>query len=119
MGVASVALVHAAVRRWGSGPAAGLLAGAARTRHDSRRGDDVPVRQSGRPAGPAARGRGVLREVRATEKGNSWRLAGAGVALGFSFALTKMMQALLVLPALGLVFLVAAPIGLPCSGYWE
>ena len=39
----------------------------------------------------------------------SWRwLALAGVALGFAF-LTKMLQGLLVLPALGFVYLVAAP----------
>ena len=46
--------------------------------------------------------------VRATEKA-SWKwLALAGVAIGFAF-LTKMMQGFLVLPAFGLVYLVAAP----------
>ena len=46
--------------------------------------------------------------VRATEKA-SWRwLALAGAAIGFAF-LTKMLQGFLVLPAFGLVYLVAAP----------
>ncbi|MFC0540412.1 ArnT family glycosyltransferase [Kutzneria chonburiensis] len=46
--------------------------------------------------------------VRATEKA-SWRwLALAGVAIGFAF-LTKMLQGFLVLPAFGVVYLVAAP----------
>ncbi|MEU0885431.1 glycosyltransferase family 39 protein [Lentzea sp. NPDC005914] len=46
--------------------------------------------------------------VRALEKANPWWLAGAGTAIGFAF-LTKMMQGFLVLPALALAYLVAAP----------
>ncbi|RMI31901.1 ArnT family glycosyltransferase [Nocardia stercoris] len=108
MGVGSVALVHAAVRRW-SGPAAGLLAGAVLAvtpvaalmfRFDNP--DALLVLLLVAAAYCTAR---------ATEIGSGWWLAGAGVALGFGF-LTKMMQALLVLPALGLVFLIAAPIGI-------
>jgi 4-amino-4-deoxy-L-arabinose transferase-like glycosyltransferase len=46
--------------------------------------------------------------TRATEKANWKWLALAGVAIGFAF-LTKMLQGFLVLPAFGLVYLVAAP----------
>ncbi|MBM7474443.1 ArnT family glycosyltransferase [Curtobacterium herbarum] len=50
---------------------------------------------------------GAYATVRALPRG-SWRwIALAGVALGFAF-LTKMLQGLLVLPAFGLVYLVAA-----------
>ena len=46
--------------------------------------------------------------LRATEKASGRTLAWAGVLIGFAF-LTKMLQAFLVLPALVLVYLVAAP----------
>ena len=46
--------------------------------------------------------------LRATEKASGKTLAWAGVLIGFAF-LTKMLQAFLVLPALVLVYLVAAP----------
>jgi 4-amino-4-deoxy-L-arabinose transferase-like glycosyltransferase len=46
--------------------------------------------------------------VRALEKAGPMWLALAGAAIGFGF-LTKMMQAFLVLPALALVYLIAAP----------
>ncbi|MCL9665590.1 glycosyltransferase family 39 protein [Curtobacterium albidum] len=50
---------------------------------------------------------GAYSTVRALPRG-SWRwIALAGVALGFAF-LTKMLQGLLVLPAFGIVYLVAA-----------
>ncbi|MEV2218625.1 glycosyltransferase family 39 protein [Nocardia vinacea] len=107
MGVASVGLVYAAVRRW-SGPAAGLLAGVALA--------VTPVAAlMFRFDNPDALLVLLLVvaaycTVRATERGSGRWLALAGVAVGFGF-LTKMMQAFLVLPALGLVFLVAAPIG--------
>ena len=53
---------------------------------------------------------GAYCTVRALPKG-SWRwIALAGVALGFAF-LTKMLQGLLVLPAFGLVYLLAARTG--------
>ncbi|MCU1642429.1 MAG: putative glycosyltransferase [Nocardia sp.] len=107
MGVASVGLVYSAVRRW-SGPAAGLLAGVALA--------VTPVAAlMFRFNNPDALLVLLLVvaaycTVRATENGSGRWLALAGVAVGFGF-LTKMMQAFLVLPALGLVFLVAAPIG--------
>src|SRR5690242_2161780 len=108
MGVASVGLVYGAVRRW-SGPAAGLIAGAALAltpvaalmfRFDNPDALLVLLLVAA-----------AFCTVRATEKGSGRWLAAAGVAVGFGF-LTKMMQAFLVLPALGLVFLVAAPIAL-------
>lgn len=115
MGVAAVAVVHAAVKRW-SGAAAGLVAGtlvaltpvaALMFRYDNPdalllllmavaaycvvRAVDVPV---------GTRRAAALR----------WMLL-AGTAIGFAF-LTKMAQGLLVLPAFGLVYLVASPLGL-------
>lgn len=108
MGVASVGLLYGAVRRW-SGPAAGLIAGAALA--------STPVAAlMFRFDNPDALlvlllVAAAYCTVRATEKGSGRWLASAGVAVGFGF-LTKMMQAFLVLPALGLVFLVAAPIAL-------
>ncbi|NMN99225.1 ArnT family glycosyltransferase [Antrihabitans stalactiti] len=107
MGVGSVGLVYAAVRRW-SGPAAGLLAGVALAM--------TPVAalmfKFNNPDALLVLLLVVAAycTVRATESGSARWLALAGVAIGFGF-LTKMMQAFLVLPALGLVFLVAAPIG--------
>ena len=49
--------------------------------------------------------------VRSLDKASARWLALAGVAIGFAF-LTKMMQAFLVLPAFGLVYLIAAPTSL-------
>ncbi|GAA5025040.1 glycosyltransferase family 39 protein [Actinopolymorpha pittospori] len=49
--------------------------------------------------------------VRATDKASTGWLVLAGTLVGFGF-LTKMLQALLVVPALALVFLLAAPTGL-------
>ncbi|PRY40769.1 ArnT family glycosyltransferase [Umezawaea tangerina] len=107
-GVAAVALLYATVKRT-SGPVAGLLAGVALAL--------TPVATL------------VFRfnlpdallvllmiaaaycVVRSLEKASPWWLALAGSAIGFAF-LAKMGQALLVLPALGLVYLVAAPTGL-------
>ncbi|MGF6885393.1 4-amino-4-deoxy-L-arabinose transferase-like glycosyltransferase [Nocardia sp. GAS34] len=108
MGVASVALVYAAVRRW-SGPAAGLLAGAALAL--------TPVAAlMFRFNNPDALLVLLLVvaaycTVRATENGSGRWLALTGVAVGFGF-LAKLLQAFLVLPALGVVFLIAAPIAL-------
>ncbi|MCU7728596.1 glycosyltransferase family 39 protein [Actinoplanes sp. KI2] len=108
MGVASVALLYAAVRRW-FGPVAGLLAGAALAvtpvavlmfRFDNPDALLVLLMTAAAYA-----------TVRAVEKG-SWKwLALTGVLIGFGF-LTKMMQAFLVLPGFALVYLLAAPIGL-------
>jgi len=107
MGVASVALLYASVRRW-FGPVAGLLAGATLAltpvavlmfRFDNPDALLVLLMTAG-----------AYTTVRAVEKA-SWRwLALTGVLLGFGF-LTKMMQAFLVLPGFALVYLVAAPTG--------
>lgn len=105
MGVATVAVLYAAVRRV-SGPGAGLLAGAimaltpvAALMFRFNNPDALLV---------------LLLVVagyctqRACEKGASrWWLIAAGVAVGFGF-LAKMLQALLVLPALAGSYLVAA-----------
>jgi 4-amino-4-deoxy-L-arabinose transferase-like glycosyltransferase len=108
MGVAAVALLHAAVKRW-FGPTTGLLAGAALAltpvavlmfRFDNPDALLVLLMTAG-----------AYTTVRAVEKA-SWKwLALTGVLLGFGF-LTKMMQAFLVLPAFALVYLLAAPTGL-------
>ena len=105
MGVASVALLYAAVRRW-FGPAAGLLAGLALA--------VTPVAVlMFRFDNPDALltlllTAGAYTTVRAVERASARWLALTGVLLGFGF-LTKMMQAFLVLPAFALVYLVAAP----------
>nr|WP_236809388.1 glycosyltransferase family 39 protein [Amycolatopsis albispora] len=108
LGVGSVALLYAAVRRW-SGPGAGLLAGAALA--------VTPVAAlMFRFNNPDALLTfllvlGAYCVVRALEKASPKWLAFAGVAIGFGF-LTKMLQAFLVLPAFALVYLLAAPAGL-------
>ncbi|WP_086826972.1 glycosyltransferase family 39 protein [Allokutzneria sp. NRRL B-24872] len=107
-GVASVALLHAAVKRW-SGPGAGLLAGTALAL--------TPVAAiMFRFNNPDALLVLLLVAaayclVRALENGSTTWLLLCGAAIGFGF-LTKMLQAFLVLPAFGLAYLVAAPTGL-------
>jgi 4-amino-4-deoxy-L-arabinose transferase-like glycosyltransferase len=108
-GVASVALLYAAVRRW-SGPAAGLLAGAALALTPAA----ALMFRFNNPDAlltlllvAAAYG-----TVRALERASTGWLLLAGTALGFGF-LTKMLQAFLVLPALALVYLIAAPTSSP------
>ena len=107
MGVASVALLRAAVRRW-AGPA--RACSPARCWRDPGRRADVPLRQPRCDAGAAARRR-RLRDG-AGDRRRSARLdvvaGAAGAAVGFGF-LTKMGQALLVVPAFGLAYLVAGP----------
>jgi 4-amino-4-deoxy-L-arabinose transferase-like glycosyltransferase len=108
MGVASVWLLYAAVKRW-FGQGAGLIAGAALAltpvavlmfRYDNPDALLVLLMTAG-----------AYTTTRAVEKA-SWKwLALTGVLLGFGF-LTKMMQAFLVLPGFALVYLVAAPTGL-------
>ncbi|WP_158887661.1 ArnT family glycosyltransferase [Amycolatopsis anabasis] len=104
-GVASVGLLYAAVRRV-SGPAAGLVAGAALAltpvaalmfRYNNPDAVLVLLLVAG-----------AYCTVRATEQASARWLVLAGVAIGFGF-LTKMLQAFLVLPAFALVYLVAAP----------
>jgi 4-amino-4-deoxy-L-arabinose transferase-like glycosyltransferase len=108
-GVASVGLLYAAVRRW-YGPAAGLIAGAALAL--------TPVAAlMFRFNNPDAllvllMTAGAYAMVRAVESGRTRWLVFAGTLLGFGF-LTKMLQAFLVLPAFGLVYLIAGPRRLP------
>jgi len=108
MGVGAVALLYAAVRRC-SGPAAGLIAGAALAL--------TPVAAlMFRYNNPDALLVLLLVAaaycvVRATETASTRWMALAGCALGFAF-LTKMLQAFLVASGLALAFLVAAPVGL-------
>ncbi|MGC5168146.1 ArnT family glycosyltransferase [Luteimicrobium sp. DT211] len=108
LGVASVWLVFAAVRR-SFGPGAGFLAGAALAltpvatlmfRFDNP--DALLV---------ALMAAATYCVLRAVEDGRTrWMLlAGAAVGLGF---LTKQMQVFLVLPGLGLAYLWAAPVSL-------
>jgi 4-amino-4-deoxy-L-arabinose transferase-like glycosyltransferase len=108
MGVGSVWLLHATVRRT-SGPAAGLVAGlvlaltpAAALMFRFNNPDALLVLLL------VAAAYGV---VRALEQASPRWLALAGVAVGFGF-LAKMLQAFLVLPAFALAYLVAAPVPL-------
>ncbi|MER6665221.1 glycosyltransferase family 39 protein [Amycolatopsis japonica] len=108
MGVGSVAVLYAAVRRT-SGPAAGLLAGtvlaltpAAALMFRFNNPDALLV---------LLLTAGAYCVVRALEKASPRWLALAGVAVGFGF-LAKMLQAFLVLPAFGLAYLIAAPASL-------
>jgi len=107
-GVASVGVLHATVRRW-YGPAAGLLAGAvlaltpvATLMFRFNNPDALLVLLLVAAA---------YATVRAVERASARWLALAGVLVGFGF-LTKMLQALLVVPAFALAYLVAAPAGL-------
>ncbi len=105
-GVASVGLLHASVRRW-FGPVAGLIAGAVLA--------TTPVATlMFRFNNPDALlvlllVAGAYAVTRALERGSTRWLALAGACVGFGF-LTKMLQALLVLPAFGIGYLVAAPV---------
>src|SRR5262249_27455743 len=104
-GVAAVGVLYAAVRRWFS-PGAALLAGAALAL--------TPVAAlMFRFNNPDAMLTLLLTgaayaTVRAIERASTRWLMLAGALVGFGF-LAKMLQALLVLPALALVYLIAAP----------
>jgi 4-amino-4-deoxy-L-arabinose transferase-like glycosyltransferase len=107
-GVAAVALLYAAVRRWFGRPAA-LLSGlilaltpVAALMFRFNNPDALLVLLFVAAA---------YALTRALENGATRWLVLAGCAVGFAF-LTKELQALLVLPAFGLVYLVAAPVGL-------
>jgi len=107
-GVASVALVYAAVKRL-SGPAAGLLAGAvlaftpvAALMFKFNNPDALLV---------LFEVIGAYCTVRAVEKASTKWLLLAGVAIGFGF-ITKTLAAFLVLPGFVVAYLVAAPTGL-------
>ena len=108
MGVAAVGVLFATVRRT-SGPASGLLAGAAMA--------VMPVAAlMFRFNNPDALLVLLLVVaaycmVRAIETASTRWMVLVGCVLGFAF-LTKMLQAFLVVPGLALAFLVAAPVGL-------
>jgi 4-amino-4-deoxy-L-arabinose transferase-like glycosyltransferase len=104
-GVAAVALLYAAVKRVSS-PTAGLLAGAilattpvATLMFRFNNPDALLVLLMTAAA---------YATVRAVEAAKGKWLALAGVLLGFAF-LTKMMQGFLIVPALAIAYLVAAP----------
>ncbi|WP_406239662.1 ArnT family glycosyltransferase [Nocardia sp. NBC_01009] len=105
MAVAAVALVYGAVARV-SGRGAGLLAGAAFAL--------MPVAaMMFRFNNPDAvmvllMTAGAYCTIRALPRAGAGWLALAGVALGFAF-LAKMLEGLMVLPALGIAYLLAAP----------
>ncbi|MGM1061205.1 glycosyltransferase family 39 protein [Saccharothrix sp. Mg75] len=105
MGVASVALLHATVRRT-AGEAAGLVAGAVLALTPVA----VLMFRFNNPDALLVLllVAGAYCTVRATERARVGWLVLAGVAVGSGF-LAKMLQAFLVLPAFGLVYLVFAP----------
>jgi 4-amino-4-deoxy-L-arabinose transferase-like glycosyltransferase len=104
MGVAVVAVLYAGVRR-ACGPGAGLLAGAILA------GTPVAALMF-RFNNPDALlvlllvVAGYCTQRACEEDASRWWLIGAGVAVGFGF-LAKMLQALLILPALAATYLVA------------
>ena len=106
-GVASVAVLYLAVRRW-FGPAAGLIAGAVLAL--------TPVAAlMFRFNNPDAMltllmTLGAYAVIRAVEHGSTRWIMLAGSLIGWAF-LAKMLQGLLVLPAFGITYLVAAPVG--------
>lgn len=108
MGVGTVALLHAAVRRV-AGPAAGLLAGLVMALTPVA----VLMFRFNNPDAllvlllVAA----AYATTRAIERAGTRWLLLAGVLIGFGF-LTKMGQAFIVVPALALAYLVAAPTGM-------
>jgi 4-amino-4-deoxy-L-arabinose transferase-like glycosyltransferase len=107
-GVAATGVLYATVRRW-SGPAAGLLAGAALA--------STPVAAlMFRFNNPDAllvllMTLAAYAVTRAIDSGRTRWLVLAGTLIGFGF-LTKMLQAFLVLPAFAVAYLVAGPPGL-------
>jgi 4-amino-4-deoxy-L-arabinose transferase-like glycosyltransferase len=105
MAVAAVALLYGAVRRI-SGPRAALLAGAALAlmpvatlmfRYNNPDAVMVLLMMAA-----------VYCAVRSLEHASAKWIALAGVALGFAF-LAKMLEGIMVMPAIGLVYLIAAP----------
>nr|WP_027343776.1 glycosyltransferase family 39 protein [Hamadaea tsunoensis] len=105
-GVAAVALLYATVRRWFT-PGAALIAGSVMAL--------TPVATlMFRFNNPDALlvlllVAGAYAVTRAVERGRTTWLLLAGAFVGFGF-LTKMLQAFLVIPAFGLVYLFAAPV---------
>ncbi|MBX6391791.1 MAG: glycosyltransferase family 39 protein, partial [Frankia sp.] len=107
-GVAAVGLLYAAVRRV-SGPAAALLAGVVLALTPVA----VLMFRFNNPDAllVALLVGAAYATVRAVEAASARWLALAGVLIGLGF-LTKMLQALLIVPVLALVYLIAAPTGL-------
>lgn len=105
MGVASVGLLFATVRRW-YGPAAGLLGGAVLALTPVA----VLMFRFNNPDALLVllMVAGAYATVRAIENGSTKWIMLAGVFVGFGF-LAKMLQALLVVPAFALAYLVAGP----------
>jgi 4-amino-4-deoxy-L-arabinose transferase-like glycosyltransferase len=120
IGVASVGLLHGTVRRTTGSAAAGLIAGAVLALSPVAvlmfRFNNPDALLTLLVIGSVACTLRALESTQARAKGRiahpvRW-LALAGALVGFAF-LTKMLQAFLVLPALGLVYLLAAhtPVG--------
>src|SRR5690349_16781395 len=105
MGVATTGLLFTTVRRW-YGPAAGLLAGAVSALTPIA----VLMFRFNNPDALLVllMVAGAWATSRAIENGKTSWLALAGVFVGFGF-LTKMLQALLVVPAYALAYLIAGP----------
>ena len=105
MGVGSVALLYASVKRW-FGPAAGLIAGAVLALTPIA----VLMFRFNNPDALLVllMIAGAWATSRAIENGSTRWLALAGVFVGFGF-LTKMLQALLIVPAYALAYLIAGP----------
>jgi len=105
MGVATVALLFATVKRW-YGPAAGLIAGAVSALSPVA----VLMFRFNNPDALLVllMVAGAYATVRAIENGSTKWLMLAGASVGFGF-LAKMLQALLVVPAYALAYLVAGP----------
>jgi len=104
-GVAAVGFLYASVRRWFT-PAAGLLAGAVLALTPI----SVLMFRFNNPDALLVLllTAGAYAMVRALEAASTRWLLLAFTLVGFGF-LTKMLQALLVVPAFGLVYLIAAP----------
>ncbi|AGZ39074.1 ArnT family glycosyltransferase [Actinoplanes friuliensis] len=105
MGVATAGLLFTTVRRW-YGPAAGLIAGAVSALTPVA----VLMFRFNNPDALLVllMVAGAYATVRAIENGSTKWLVLAGVFVGFGF-LTKMLQALLVVPAYALAYLFAGP----------
>ena len=105
MGVATVALLFATVKRW-YGPAAGLIAGAVSALTPVA----VLMFRFNNPDALLVllMVAGAYATVRAIENGSTKWLMLAGASVGFGF-LAKMLQALLVVPAYALAYLIAGP----------
>ena len=105
MGVATVALLFASVKRW-YGPAAGLIAGAVSALTPVA----VLMFRFNNPDALLVllMVAGAYATIRAIENGSTKWLMLAGVSVGFGF-LAKMLQALLVVPAYALAYLLAGP----------